>query len=101
VDRDEEVSVLAVGDARALVERDEGVVIAGEHHLEPQRLELRLQLLGDGQRHVLLPHAGRPDGAGVVSSVAGVDHHAPHLEAQLLRERELVGLLVLRQRRQP
>jgi hypothetical protein len=89
-----------VGQASALLEADELVGLAGEDDLQPLLGEHRPEPPGDGQGHVLLAGAVCADGAGVVAAVAGVDHHAAELEAELLGEGDLArGRFLMARRR--
>ena len=89
VDGDEEVAAGHVGEAGALLQANEPVGLAGEDDLEALLGQDGAELLGDGQRDVLLAGAVGADGAGVVAAVAGIDDHPAELEAELLGEGDL------------
>lgn len=74
MDRDEEVSLNRPCLGHALMQRNEEIVIAGQHRAH-QRIGvyLRLEPLGDGQRDVLFVSARAADCSGVFAAVAGVD----------------------------
>src|SRR5713101_242968 len=80
VHRHEKVRPRLVGDARALVERDVAVVLAGEDHGEAEGAKAPGERPRDGERDVLLAEPARPDGAGVAAAMPRIDHHPPHLE---------------------
>ena len=83
MNRQEEIRPFAVGDRRALLERDEDVGVARHHDLDARLL---LQQLLDAQRDVER-ELGFGDAvavrAGIVAAVARVDHDARDAEAEL------------------
>ena len=76
VDRHEQVGIVLAGDFVTTLERDEGVVVAGQHRLHAG---LAVDLGGEVARHrqgdVLFQRAGRAVGALVLAAMAGVDRH--------------------------
>ncbi len=74
MDGEEEVGLVLVGDAGALVERDDAVVAAGEDDARVQPfLEGVGELAAERQRGVLLQQPGRADGADFLPAVPGID----------------------------
>src|SRR3546814_18548383 len=74
MDGQEDVGLGRAGLARALVERDEVVRVAGQVGLHARRgIDLPRQLLGDGQGDVLLARAAGAARTGILAAMAGVD----------------------------
>src|SRR5476649_1304882 len=80
---DEEIGAGFVGDTRTVIQRDEGVVAAGHDHAEAEGLELRRDLAGNGQGHVLLASSVLADGAGILAAVTCIDDDSPYLQSEL------------------
>jgi hypothetical protein len=66
----------APGDARALFQREEAIVAAGQGHAH---MALRQQRIAQGQGkrqgQLLFAQAAFPAGAGIMTAMAGIDHH--------------------------
>ena len=71
------VTVGAVGNAGAFIQRDKRVVAAGHHRAEPGGAQLPVQPARHIQRQIFLQQPRAPPGKrpGIVPAVPGVDHH--------------------------
>ena len=91
MNRQEQVRAFAVGDRRALLERDEVVGAAGQDDLDAGNLlEQLLETQRDVEHELRFAHA-LALGAGIVAAVPGIDHDPRDAEAELTRHREAAG----------
>ena len=89
VDGDEQIAPGLVGDAGAILQADEAVVVAREDHLQAAVGQEIRDPAGHGERHVFFARSFPADRPGVVATVPGVDHHAANLEPELLGQRDV------------
>ena len=88
VDGDEEVGLGLVGDRGAGLERDEGVVAAGEDDVRAETLPEQLaEPQRDIEDHILLFDAVGAERAGVMAAVTGIDHDASDLKPESANHR--------------
>ena len=81
MDRQEQIRLVVVGDFGPSLQRNVGVVVAGEQNLAAQPvLEQRRQPLRYVQHQILFIQAGRPVRTDVVAAVARIEHHAFQLQ---------------------
>jgi hypothetical protein len=75
VDGHEEVGALLGREVGPLAERHEHIRAARQHHLDAEALfDHARGASGHVEDDVLLLHAGRPPGTGIVAAVARVEH---------------------------
>ena len=103
VHRDEEIGLGLVGDFGAPLQRDEGVVIAREHHLGAR--QFLLDDFPQAQRHVqaqiFFHQAGWSDRSGVMPAMSGIDHDSSDLQSQRASQRMLAVQRQVGDRRRP
>ncbi len=88
----EEIGLRLVGDGRSGLQRNEGVVIAGKDDVGAQALlEQLAQAQRDIEHHLLFFNATRSHGAGVMSTMAGIDDDAADLETECAHQGALAG----------
>src|ERR1700730_3894798 len=87
-----EISSFLVGDGGASFERNKGVILARVYHFCAQpRLQYLAQAPADFEHQVLFFQAVRPNGSGIVASVARIDHDSTNLQSQRANERPLAA----------
>ncbi len=79
MDGDEKVCLHLARLLHTAVERQEEVTITRQHRTHIGfAVDLRFQLLGDGERDVLLPAASGANRARVFTTMAGIEHDRDH-----------------------
>ena len=88
MDGKEEIGLRVIGDFRALLERDERVVVARIDHFGSRQplLDELAQAQGHIQAQVFFHQSRGADRAGIMAAVPGVDHDAADLQSQRARQ---------------
>ncbi len=77
VDREEQARPLLLREGDALLQRQEGIVVAGKIDLiAARRRELVLELFGELKHDLLLRDAARARRAGIDAAMTGIEHDA-------------------------
>ena len=72
--RDKQIGVFGVGHGRAIFQRDEAVVIAGQNHLYAHFFfKLRGKLPRDSENQIFFRNAADADGSGILAAMARIE----------------------------